>query len=222
LTGEVGTGKTIVVRTLIETFQPSLNVAFVPNPKLDYENLLYTILTDFGCTVEHRTKSEMLQVLNDFLIQSYASRQTVVLIIDEAQNLPPDLVVLEELRMVSNLEIGNHKLIQMVLVGQPELDHMLRRHELRQLRQRIPGIHRMQNLTREEIKHYISHRLYVAGLRNGCMEFTSESLDAIYEYSKGIPRLINLVCDKVLFNACLAATRTFPKSLIQESIRLLE
>jgi general secretion pathway protein A len=221
LTGEVGTGKTTVVRAFLETFRPCLRVAFVSNPKLDYEDLLYMLLTDFGCTVKDKSKADMLLVLNDFLIERYAARDSVVMVIDEAQNLPPDLVTLEELRMVSNLESGSHKLIQVILVGQPELDHMLKHHDLRQLKQRIPGVHRMQHLTREETTNYIGYRLYVAGLQNGSLSFTSESLDAIFAYSQGIPRIINLICDKVLTRGSLEKTRTIRRKLVEDSIQEL-
>lgn len=222
LTGEVGLGKTTAVQTFVHTFRPCLETAFIHNPNAGFEDLLYMVLQDFGCLIGGTSKGQMIPALNEFLIEKYADGKVVVLVIDEAQNLPPDLAVLEELRMVSNLEVGSDKLIQIVLVGQPELDHMLRRHELRQLRQRIPGIHRMQGLSRVEVRRYIDYRLGVAGLGNGCLKFTSDAVDTIHSYTGGMPRLINLVCDKILQHGYLVRIRTIEKEMVEEGIKTLD
>jgi len=196
LTGEVGLGKTTVVRSFVRTFRPSLEAAFVHNTRGDFSELLYLFLRDFGCEASGSSKVEMLGVLNDFLIESYAENRNPVLFIDEAQNLGVE--VLEELRMLSNLESDNSKLIQIVLVGQPELEFLLGRSELRQLRQRIPGIHRMAYLEQSEVGRYIHYRLAVAGLSNGDLVFSEDACEAVYRYTKGVPRLINLLCEKAL------------------------
>lgn len=217
LTGEVGLGKTTVIRAFVGTFHPCLEVAFVLNTKVGFEEMLYMFLHDFGCKVHGSSKVEMLTTLNDFLIRSYAENNNPVLIIDEAQNLSAD--VLEELRMLSNLETDNQKLIQIVLVGQPELEVLLSRTELRQLRQRIPRIHKMQNLTQDEVGQYIGYRLGVAGVSNGRLSFAPDAQEEIYRYTQGIPRLINLLCERALFHGYRNRTNSIGKDLIEESIR---
>lgn len=216
LTGEVGLGKTTVIRAFVQTMQPCLEVAFVLNTKVGFEEMLYMFLHDFGCSVQGASKVEMLTTLNDFLIESYAQNRNPVLIIDEAQNLSPE--VLEELRMLSNLETDNQKLIQIVLVGQPELETVLGRNELRQLRQRIPRIHRMQNLSQEEVGQYIRYRLGIAGLSNGHLNFAPEAQEEIYRFTNGIPRLINLVCERALFHGYRNKTSLIGRAIVEASI----
>lgn len=216
LTGEVGIGKTTVVRAFTQTFDPCLEVAFVLNTKVNFQEMLYLLLTDFGVEIKHDTKVAMLASLNGFLIERYAENQNPLLVIDEAQNLTPD--VLEELRMLSNLETDQQKLIQIVLVGQPELERLLMRDDLRQLRQRIPGIFNMQLLTRDEVFSYIRYRLGVAGLTNGQLVFADTAVDAIHNFSNGIPRLINLLCDRVLLRGYMQKTRVVEKDLVEASI----
>lgn len=220
LTGEVGLGKTTVIRAFVQTLQPCLEVAFVLNTKVGFEEMLYMFLHDFGCSVQGASKVEMLTILNDFLIESYAQNRNPVLIIDEAQNLSSE--VLEELRMLSNLETDNQKLIQIVLVGQPELEILLGRNELRQLRQRIPRIHRMQNLNQEEVGRYIRYRLGIAGLSNGNLSFAPDAQEEIFRFTDGIPRLINLVCERALFHGYRRKTLVIDKNLVEQSIRDLQ
>lgn len=217
LTGEVGLGKTTVIRAFVQTLQPCLEVAFVLNTKVGFEEMLYMFLHDFGCSVQGASKVEMLTKLNDFLIESYAQNRNPVLIIDEAQNLSSE--VLEELRMLSNLETDSQKLIQIVLVGQPELETMLGRNELRQLRQRIPRVHRMQNLSQDEVGRYILYRLGIAGFSNGHLSFAPEAQEEIYRFTNGIPRLINLVCERSLFHGYHHKTSVIDKNLVDASIR---
>lgn len=216
VTGEVGIGKTTIVRAFLQTFHPCLEVAYVLNTRIDFRELLYMLLTDFGVEIKDNSKVAMLGSLNEFLIQSYAQNHNPVLIIDEAQNLTLD--VLEELRMLSNLETDQQKLIQVVLVGQPELNELLMRDELRQLRQRIPGIFRIQFLSREEVAQYIRHRLEVAGLKNGHLVFSKSAVDAIHRYSSGIPRLINTLCDRVLMRGRLRKSRVIERDLVDASV----
>lgn len=217
LTGAVGLGKTTVIRAFVQTMQPCLEVAFVLNTKVGFEEMLYMFLHDFGCSVRGSSKVEMLTALNEFLIENYAQNRNPVLIIDEAQNLTAD--VLEELRMLSNLETDNQKLIQIVLVGQPELESVLARNELRQLRQRIPGIHRMQNLTQEEVGRYIRYRLGIAGLSNGHLSFAPEAQEEIFKFTRGIPRLINLVCERALLNGYRNQASIIDRTIVETSIR---
>ena len=220
LTGEVGIGKTTVLRAFVHAFHPCLEVAFVLNTKVTFEEILHMILHDFGCQVNDTSKVGMLTTLNSYLIERFAENRNPVIIIDEAQNLSPD--VLEELRMLSNLETDTHKLIQIVLVGQPELDAILSRQELRQLKQRIPaGILRMKNLRLKEVPEYIRFRLRTAGLLNGHLRFTAGAQRAIYEYSGGVPRLINMVCERALVRGYLRRTTTIRKEFVTASAREL-
>lgn len=216
LTGEVGIGKTTIVRAFIQTFHPCLDVAFILNTRVNFQELLYMLLTDFGVKIGNESKVAMLSTLNEFLIKRFAQNQNPLLIIDEAQNLTPD--VLEELRMLSNLETDQQKLIQIVLVGQPELNQMLRRDDMRQLRQRIPGIFHMQYLSRDEVFSYIRYRLAVAGLQNGQITFSDTAVDAIHHYSSGIPRLINMLCDRILLRGYLQKTRVVESDMVEASI----
>ncbi len=196
VTGEVGVGKTTVVNAFIDLFQPSLEVAFVFTTKFPFDQLLYLVCNDFGIDVDDMNKAQRLMSLNRFLIRQYENNRNTVLIIDEAQNLTPD--VLEELRMLSNLETRDRKLIQIMLVGQPELEKILNLNEMRQLRQRIPGICRIPMLNREDLENYIKFRLEVAGSDGEGPDFTNDAMEEIFHYSGGTPRLINILCDRVL------------------------
>ncbi|HJX30194.1 MAG TPA: AAA family ATPase, partial [Thermoanaerobaculia bacterium] len=194
ITGEVGAGKTTVCRAILEELGPGVRTALVLNPYLTGSQLLRTILTELGLPAPE-DKVECLQVLNQFLLDQLVLGQDVVLFIDEAQDLADE--VLEEVRLLSNLETDQRKLLQIVLVGQPELREKLNAHRLRQLRQRITVRYHLAPLTREEMERYIEHRLHVAGA-NGAPTFSRWALGTIYRYSKGIPRLVNAVCDKAL------------------------
>ncbi len=220
VTGEVGVGKTTVVNAFIDLFQPSLEVAFVFSTKFPFDQLLYLVCNDFGLGVEGMNKAQMLLALNRFLINQHEKNRNTVLIIDEAQNLSPE--VLEELRMLSNLETRDRKLIQIMLVGQPELENLLNLNELRQLRQRIPGICRIPMLSREDVDKYILYRLKVASNENNGPVFTEDALEEIYHYSAGTPRLINILCDRVLLLGYVANTMTINGKMVREGIRDLE
>jgi len=220
LTGEVGVGKTTVVKAFIDLFQPSLETAFIFTTKFPFEQLLYLVCKDFGIDVEGKNKAQMLLALNDFLLRQYENNRNSVLIIDEAQNLPVD--VLEELRMLSNLETRDKKLLQIMLVGQPELETVLNMNEMRQLRQRIPGICRITHLSREEVAQYIKYRLDIVSQNSGGPYFTEDSIDEIYHYSAGVPRLINVLCDRVLLIGYVTNKKTIDGKLVREGIRDLE
>ncbi|XXJ20927.1 XrtA/PEP-CTERM system-associated ATPase [Desulfovibrio caledoniensis] len=198
LSGEVGAGKTTLIRELIKRHLDNVTLAKIFNTKADSHQLLTMINDDFGLETDGRSKAALLRDLNEFLIDQYAEGKRAVLIIDEAQNLSSDL--LEEIRMLSNLETDGGKLLQIVLVGQPELRDTLNSPELLQLRQRIQiGCH-LRPLDREEVKEYIYYRMESAGNREA-VTFAPEALDLIHDLSRGVPRLINILCDYLLLDA---------------------
>lgn len=221
VTGEVGVGKTTVVNAFIDLFQPSLEVAFVFSTKLPFDQLLYLICKDFGLEVEGMNKAQMFLQLNEYLIRQYERNRNTVVIIDEAHNLSPE--VLEELRMLSNLETRSQKLLQIMLVGQPELETILNTNDMRQLRQRIPGICRISVLDRDEVRNYLRFRLgVVLASNNGGPYFTDDSFEEIFHYSSGIPRLINILCDRVLLIGYVSNKRTIDGRVVREGVRDLE
>ncbi|MBE0596508.1 MAG: AAA family ATPase, partial [Desulfuromonadales bacterium] len=213
LTGEVGSGKTTIIRSLLKKLGPEVQVSKVFNTKLSSEELLATINDDFGIAIEGKNKVHMLKDLNQFLIDQYGTGRRSVVIVDEAQNLSVDS--LEELRMLSNLETNDAKLLQIILVGQPELKRILSVSELRQLRQRISIHCHLQSLSREEMEAYIWHRLDIAGNRQA-VEFSDGALALVFDYSGGIPRLINVMCDFLLLSAFTEEVRFISEELVAE------
>jgi general secretion pathway protein A len=213
LTGEVGSGKTTLISDLIQHISRDVMLAKVFNTKISTEQLLAMINGDFGLVVQGKDKVALLNDLNNFLIQQHVRRVHTVLIIDEAQNLKPEL--LEEVRMISNLETTKSKLLQIVLVGQPELRETLSMPGLRQLRQRISINCHISALTTEETLEYILHRLEVAGNKNALL-FADGSVDAIYQYCKGIPRLTNILCDYLLLAAFDEETREINSDMVHD------
>lgn len=218
ITGEVGAGKTTVCRAILEELGPSVRTALILNPYLNGSQLLRTILTELGLPAPE-DKVECLQVLNQFLLDQLVLGHDVVLFIDEAQDLADE--VLEEVRLLSNLETDQRKLLQIVLVGQPELRDKLDATRLRQLRQRITVRYHLAPLTREEMERYIEHRLHVAGA-NGSPTFSRWALGTIYRYSKGIPRLVNAVCDKALLCGFVTGDDHLTWGHVRRAIRELE
>jgi general secretion pathway protein A len=198
LTGDVGSGKTTLIRNLLNKRYDRVVLAKVFNTRVTSEQLLAMINDDFGLAVTGKDKVSLMRDLNDFLLQQYAAGNHPILIIDEAQNLAADL--LEEIRMLSNLESSNAKLLQIVLVGQPELRETLSAPELLQLRQRISISCHLKALSRQEMADYIVYRLAVAG-NQGALEFPSGTLDLVFQYSRGIPRLVNIICDFLMLSA---------------------
>ncbi len=199
LTGEVGTGKTTLVNKLLEWLRfQQVATAFVFNPRLNTPQFLDYMMADFGIACESKTKSQVLLKLYNWLLDRYRAGETAVLIVDEAQNLSDE--VLEEIRMLTNLETFTEKLLQIVLVGQPELGERLKQPQLRQLRQRLALRSRTHPFAPEETKAYIEQRLRIAG-SNGQEIFHADSLTAIHRYSAGIPRVINLLCEHCLVSA---------------------
>jgi len=196
LSGEGGTGKTTLLNRLLENLrQQGIASAFIFNSRLNTIQFLDFMLADFGLPTEPRVKSQMLMRLNHWLLERYRMGGTTVLIVDEAQNL--SLEVLEEIRLLTNLETSSEKLLQIVLAGQPELEQKLGRPQVRQLRQRITLRGKTFPLAQEETQLYIHERLRVAGW-DGRHIFSREAVDAIYRYSGGIPRVVNLLCEHAL------------------------
>ncbi len=195
LTGEVGAGKTTLCRALLEQLGPNFNTALILNPVLDPDLLMKAIAMEFHLVVKGMDRLEILAELNKFLLRQVAENRESVLIIDEAQDLTREL--LEQVRLLSNLETDERKLLQIVLMGQPELRDRLNEHSLRQLRQRITVRYHLHPLRMAEIDQYVHHRLRVSGAK-GAPYFTGPAVWRIFRYSQGIPRLINALSDKCL------------------------
>jgi general secretion pathway protein A len=198
LTGEVGAGKTTLCRAMLEQLTGGrYSTALILNPALNADQLMKAITTEFGLPIQHLglDRLDALAVFNEFLLRQVEQGKETVLIIDEAQDLSEEM--LEQIRLLSNLETDDRKLLQIVLMGQPELRDRLNKHELRQLRQRITVRYHLPPLSRYEVNQYIHHRLEISGAK-GAPYFTRLALWRIYNYSKGIPRLVNAICDKAL------------------------
>jgi general secretion pathway protein A len=219
ITGEVGAGKTTLCRAVLEELGPNFVTALILNPCLDTTELLRTVLTEFGLEPGRADRVECLEMLNRFLLEQLEKGNDVVLLIDEAQDLSPEL--LEQVRLLSNLETDQRKLLQIVLLGQPELREKLDDRSLRQLRQRITVRYHLTPLDRGEAERYIQHRLQVAG-GNGRPAFTSWAIRSIQRYSGGIPRLINAVCDKALLAGFVDGTDLLTWRQVRRAIRELE
>ena len=219
LTGEVGSGKTTIIQNLIRGMNSDVKLSKIFNTKLSSGQLLAMINDDFGLRVNGKDKITLLRELNDFLIQQYTNNSQSVLIIDESQNLTPEL--LEEIRLLSNLETDKSKLLQIILVGQPELRKTLLRPELRQLRQRISISFHIYPLTRKETEEYIFHRLEIAGNREA-ISFQNGTIDVIHNFSRGIPRLINIICDFLMLSAFVEETKELSLDLVKEVTGELE
>jgi general secretion pathway protein A len=220
LTGEVGTGKTTLVNKLLEWLhRQHLPTAFIFNPRLSIQEFFEFAMADFGIPCDARQKSQVLMRLNHWLLDRYKSGETAVLIIDEAQDLSARL--LEEIRLLTNLETATEKLLQIVLSGQPELEEKLRQPELRQLRQRITLRCKTHPLTLSETTGYILQRLTVAGA-DGQPIFSTEAVAAIQRYSRGIPRVINLLCEHALISAFVDQVRPVPPEMIESVAREFE
>jgi general secretion pathway protein A len=214
ITGDIGTGKTTISRALLERLDKNVKTAVIFNSFLTEEELLESILLDFGFPSKGRTKKERIDALNKLLIYLLSHGKKAVLIIDEAQNL--SIPVLEQIRMLSNLETEKGKLLQIILLGQLELEQKLRSDELKQLNQRIAIRHHLLPLTRTEMESYIYQRLMVAGSQ-GSITFSRLALHEIYKFSKGTPRLINLLCDRALLGGFVEQTHHIEKEIIKKA-----
>jgi putative secretion ATPase (PEP-CTERM system associated) len=219
LTGDVGAGKTTLIRLLIKSHLDKVVLSKVTNTKVDSHQLLTMINDDFGLETEGRTKAALVRELNEFLIDQYALGKRCVLIIDEAQNLSAEL--LEEVRMLSNLETDGGKLLQIILAGQPELKETLNSHTLLQLRQRIQiGCH-LSPLNPDEVRDYILYRMECAGNRDA-VDFSGEAFALIAEQTRGVPRLINILCDYLLIDAFAAERREIGEEDVAEILKELD
>src|SRR5947207_4256008 len=217
VTGDIGTGKTTLCRALLEQIDRTTFTALVLNPFLTEEDLLKRILQDFGVISREEgkagrlagvTKQELIETLYDFLLSLIPLKASAVLIIDEAQNLPP--AVLEQIRILSNLETDKEKLLQIILVGQLNLQTLLRSPEMRQLDQRVSIRYELKPLDADGVAAYVAHRLTIAG-GSAAVAFTAKALQRVHRRSGGIPRLINLICDRALLTAySVRATRITP------------
>ena len=220
LSGEVGTGKTTLLNQLLDWLHRQRTAtAFIFNPRLDVTQFFDLMMADFGIACESQMKSQVLLKLNQWLLNRYRAGETAVLVVDEGQNLSPEL--LEEIRLLTNLETASQKLLQIVLCGQPELEAKLRRPELRQLRQRITLRCKTQPLTPEETSQYIAQRLKIAG-SNGHVIFVPEAVEAIQRYSLGIPRVINLLCENTLISAFVDQQKQVHAALVDEVAKEFE
>jgi general secretion pathway protein A len=214
ITGEVGTGKTTLTRYFLSRLDATTATALVLYPALTAAELLRSILEDLHVPVTGSSLKDHVDALHRFLLQARAEGRQVVLLIDEAQDLSPE--VLEQVRLISNLETDTEKLIQIVLVGQSELQEMLARRELRQLAQRVTARYHLGALSRAETDDYIRHRLTVAG-GEGKVAFAPDALAAVHERSGGVPRLVNLICDRALLAGYVAGTRTIDAAMVRRA-----
>ncbi len=228
VTGDIGTGKTTLCRAILEQLDRKTFTALVLNPFLSEEDLLRLILQDFGVVSREEikrgrlagvTKQELIETLNEFLMSLQPLRAGALLIIDEAQNLPHQ--VLEQIRILSNLETDKEKLLQIVLVGQLNLKEILRAPELRQLDQRISIRYELKPLTREETAAYIAHRLAIAG-GGAAVTFVPKAVDLVHRCTGGIPRLINLLCDRALLGGYSERTNRILKPMVVKAARSLD
>ena len=219
LTGEVGAGKTTICRAMMEQLGDRYATALVLNPVLDADQLIKTIAMEFGLDVRSLDRLETVAALNHFLLEQVEQQKEAVLIIDEAQDLTNDL--LEQIRLLSNLETDDRKLLQIVLMGQPELRDRLNDFNLRQLRQRITIRYHLSPLTRAEVGQYVHHRLQVSGAK-GAPYFTIPALWRIYSYSSGIPRMVNAVSDKCLLAGYVQSRDRIDYRMVGRAIRELE
>ena len=217
ITGDIGLGKTTLCRSLLEALDPSVETALIFNTAISDMDLLETILSEFGIAAPAPTKSKKIyfDILNDFLLQNFSAGKTAVLLIDEAQNLSHG--VLEQIRMLSNLETEQEKLLQIVLNGQPELTAHLMMPALRQLNERITVRYHLKPFSPAEVKEYIHHRIRIAG-GPGDIRFTYGAYQLIYHFTEGIPRRINALCDRALLVAYTKNTSTINRQIAKAAV----
>ncbi len=219
LTGEVGAGKTTLCRALLEQLDEKYSTALILNPVLNGDELMKAIATEYGLDVKGKDRLETISAISNFLLTQTLAGKETVLIIDEAQNLTEDL--LEQVRLISNIETDDRKLLQIVLMGQPELRDRLNSPRLKQLRQRITVRYHLSALTRAEVGEYIRHRLTLAGASGG-PTFTAPAVWRVFRYSGGVPRLVNAVCDKALLAGFVERSQQINYRMIGRAIRELE
>jgi len=218
ITGEIGTGKTTLCKAFLRQLDPTVKTALILQPDLSELQLLQAIVQDFGLNPMQDNKLAMFNQLNQFLLEQARLNYDIVLVIDEAQNL--SLRVLEQIRMLSNLETDKDKLIQIILVGQPQLREKLAQPALEQLRQRIGVRYHVTPLDRDEVQTYIEHRLRIAG-SDGTLEWTPDGLEEVYQCSKGTPRLINQLCDRTLLACFVLRSKRVDSEIVRRSYQEL-
>ncbi|KPK43004.1 MAG: hypothetical protein AMJ78_00075 [Omnitrophica WOR_2 bacterium SM23_29] len=218
ISGEIGTGKTTLCRVFLsQSQQKNIKTAFIINPNFSTKELLEAIVADFGIPITKKTKLSLVAQLNKFLIEETTQGNNAALIVDEAQNLNPKQ--LEEIRLLSNLETDKNKLMQIVLVGQPELKFKLNLEKLIQLQQRVVVRYHIGPLQKEELKNYINHRLKIAGSNPERIQFTDGAQEIIYKFSGGTPRLVNILCDRCLLAGFVAKTNTIDDKITRNSMK---
>jgi general secretion pathway protein A len=211
LTGEVGTGKTTLIRSVLEQLPEKADIALILSPQLTTIEFLETIVQELHCTAPtERTVKAQIDSLNEHLMRAHGEGRRIVLIVDEAQTLSPEL--LEQVRLLTNLETAKQKLLQIILIGQPELRELLDLPEMRQIAQRITGRYHLEPLSKEDTRAYVSHRLRVAGAQSDI--FTKSAINALYRYARGIPRLINVIADRALLAGYTRDQRTVDAKLV--------
>jgi putative secretion ATPase (PEP-CTERM system associated) len=215
ITGEIGAGKTTIIRSMIKQIPREIKIAKVTNTKVTSNQLISMINQDFGIHSKDNNKARLISDLTDYLIEQYANGGRSMIVIDEAQNL--SVKMLEEIRLLSNIETDKSKLLQIILIGQPELKDTISRPELEQLRQRIAVNTHINPLSRVDVESYIKHRLKVAGNENA-VKFGEGVMDAIFGFSKGIPRLINIICDYILLAVFVDGKKLVDLDLVKEVI----
>ena len=219
LTGEVGTGKTLIVRSLLGLLQRrDVAFALIFNPTLSPLEFMRYIALDFGLPVTGKAKDELIHVLNGFLLQRHQMGLTTILVVDEAHHLSSE--ILEEIRLLTNLETSQQKLLQIVLAGQPELDQKLDSHELRQLKQRIALRCHLDPLSLNETREYMGRRLHIAGAVGAANQiFSGPAIEAVFHHSRGIPRLINTICENALLSGYAKHAATITSEVIDDVAR---
>lgn len=216
MTGEVGTGKTTLCRILLNQIDPSIKTAFILNPSFSQIQLLQLITKDLGILTKRNNKLDLITTLNNFLISETSQGNNVAVIIDEAQNL--NVKQLEQIRLLSNLETEKFKLLQIILVGQPELLENLKKPSLRQLDSRIAVRYHIQPLTKDDVRCYIAHRLKVAGASSK-LQFTHGAVDEVFHFSKGTPRVINILCEHALLAGFVNETFLINEDIIKTAAK---
>ncbi len=216
ITGEIGTGKTTLCRMLLNRISENVKTALILNPSFSDIQLLELITHDLGIKTKMKSKLDLVRAISAFLVDQSAQGFNVAIIIDECQNL--NIHQLEEIRLLSNLETEKEKLLQIILVGQPELNDKLRNHALRQLNQRVAVRYHVLPLDKSEIRSYIEHRLKTAGADQR-LEFTPQAIEAIFNYSQGTPRVINIVCDRALLAGFVQETFVINEKIIELCIK---
>jgi len=216
ITGEVGSGKTTLINYLLYKLKLDINIGLITNTNIPAPQFLKAICREFEIDVDVREKVDIMEIFQDFLLERYAQNERVLLIIDEAQNISPE--AMEEIRMLSNLEAEKSHLIQIILIGQPELKYKLQRNDLRQFAQRVSTHYHINGLNKDEVNNYIRYRLKVGEAKNLNI-FNEDAIELIYQNSLGIPRIINVICDTALVYGYADGIKTIDRLIIENVIK---